>query len=54
VVVSGTVSAGDEIDVSHRPADEITVALMFRALTLEPDLIPSVLAAVGPSVAPLG
>jgi MOSC domain-containing protein YiiM len=54
VVVSGTVSAGDEIVVSHRPAHEVTVALMFRALTLEPDLIPSVVAAVGPSVTPLG
>jgi hypothetical protein len=33
--------------VSHRPAHEVTVALMFRASTLEPDLMPSVVAALG-------
>jgi MOSC domain-containing protein YiiM len=45
VVSSGMVSAGDEIVVAHRPAHEVTVALMFRALTLEPNLIPSIVAA---------
>jgi MOSC domain-containing protein YiiM len=47
VIAPGAVSAGDEIVVSHRPAHEVTVALMFRASTLEPDLMPSVVAALG-------
>ena len=33
VVEPGTVSAGDEIVVSHRPAHDVTVTAMFRALT---------------------
>jgi MOSC domain-containing protein YiiM len=37
VVEPGTISAGDEIVVSHRPAHEITVAAMFRALTIDTD-----------------
>jgi MOSC domain-containing protein YiiM len=47
VVAPGAVSAGDAIVVSHRPTHEVTVALMFRASTLEPDLMPSVEAALG-------
>jgi MOSC domain-containing protein YiiM len=35
VIVPGTVSAGDEISVSHRPAHDVTVASMFRALTID-------------------
>ena len=46
VTAPGAVSAADEIIVSHRPDHGVTVALMFRALTLEPDLIPSVEAAL--------
>jgi MOSC domain-containing protein YiiM len=37
VIAPGTVSAGDEIVVSHRPEHEVTVAVMFRALTIEGD-----------------
>lgn len=37
VVSPGTVSAGDPIVVSHRPAHEITVAAMFRALPISTD-----------------
>ena len=37
VVAPGTVSAGDEIVVSHRPAHDVTVAGMFRSLTIERD-----------------
>lgn len=37
VIAPGTVSAGDEIVVSHRPNHEVTVAVMFRALTIEGD-----------------
>jgi MOSC domain-containing protein YiiM len=49
VVAPGSVSAGDEIAVSYRPAHKVSVALLFRALTTEPDLIPSVVAALEPT-----
>ncbi|HJX07191.1 MAG TPA: MOSC domain-containing protein [Actinomycetota bacterium] len=37
VVAPGTVSAGDEIVVSHLPDHEVTVAAMFRSLTIDTD-----------------
>lgn len=41
VVAPGGIRAGDAITVVSRPADhEVTVALCFRALTTEPDLLP--------------
>jgi MOSC domain-containing protein YiiM len=46
VVTPGAVSAGDEIVVSYRPDHQVTVAFMFRALMTEPDLMPSVVAAI--------
>ena len=45
VVSPGHVRAGDPITVVHRPAHGVTVAQVFRALTLEPELLPSILAA---------
>jgi MOSC domain-containing protein YiiM len=45
VVTPGDVAAGDAITVSHRPPHEVTVALVFRALTREPELLGSILAA---------
>jgi MOSC domain-containing protein YiiM len=45
VVTPGDVTAGDAITVSHRPDHDVTVALVFRALTLEPELLTSILAA---------
>jgi MOSC domain-containing protein YiiM len=45
VVSPGEVRAGDAVTVVHRPAHGVTVALVFRALTLEPALLPSILAA---------
>jgi MOSC domain-containing protein YiiM len=45
VVSPGPVSAGDPVAVVHRPAHGVTVAAVFRALTLEPELLPSILAA---------
>jgi MOSC domain-containing protein YiiM len=45
VVTPGQVRAGDPITVVHRPAHGVTVAQVFRALTLEPGLLPSILAA---------
>lgn len=45
VVSPGQVSAGDAVTVVHRPAHGVTVAHVFRAVTREPDLLPSILAA---------
>lgn len=45
VLTPGHVSAGDPIAVIHRPAHDVTVALVFRALTREPELLPRILAA---------
>jgi len=41
----GSVNIGDRIEVVHRPDHDVTVALSFRALTIEPDLLPRLLAA---------
>lgn len=40
VIEPGAIQAGDPITVRYRPAHNVTVALVFRALTLEPDLLP--------------
>ncbi|WP_367137517.1 MOSC domain-containing protein [Saccharothrix sp. HUAS TT1] len=40
VLEPGTIAAGDGIDVVHRPDHDVTVAVVFRALTLEPELLP--------------
>ena len=45
VVVPGHVRGGDPVSVADRPAHGVTVAQVFRALTLEPELLPSILAA---------
>jgi len=45
VVSPGHVRAGSPVTIVHRPAHGVTVAQVFRALTLEPDLLPSILAA---------
>lgn len=45
VVAPGTIRAGDPIQVIHRPDHEVTIALVFRATTLERDLLPRLLAA---------
>ena len=45
VVSPGQVRAGDRVTVVHRPTHGVTVAHVFRALTLEPELLPSILAA---------
>ncbi|MCM3883823.1 MOSC domain-containing protein [Frankia sp. R82] len=36
----GAVTAGDPITVAHRPGHDITVGLVFRALTTEPERLP--------------
>lgn len=43
VVRPGTLRAGDEIAVVHRPAHDVTVSTLFRALTTERALLPRLL-----------
>lgn len=45
VITPGAVRAGDAIEVVDRPDHDVTVGLVFRALTLEQDLLPRLLAA---------
>lgn len=45
VITPGHVSTGDSLAVVHRPTHDVTVAMVFRALTVEPDLLPSILVA---------
>ncbi|MGB3481389.1 MAG: MOSC domain-containing protein [Mycobacterium sp.] len=45
VISPGTVNAGDQVVVTHRPEHDVTVRLAFRALTREPELLPDLLAA---------
>ncbi|MFF4952650.1 MOSC domain-containing protein [Streptomyces chattanoogensis] len=45
VLEPGEIRAGDAVRVVHRPAHEVTVALMFRALTTRPELLPRLLEA---------
>jgi MOSC domain-containing protein YiiM len=44
VLVPGRVSKGDPITVVHRPEHSVTIGLTFRALTVEPGLLPELLA----------
>lgn len=43
VVVPGVLSAGDEIEVVHRPDHAVTVSQAFRALTTSRELLPGLL-----------
>lgn len=45
VIVPGVVAAGDAIAVVHRPSHDVTIALMFRAMTTEKSLLPHVVVA---------
>jgi MOSC domain-containing protein YiiM len=45
VIVPGRVTGGDAIRVMHRPDHEVTIAMMFRALTTEKALLPQLAAA---------
>jgi MOSC domain-containing protein YiiM len=45
VIEEGEIQAGDDIEIVHRPDHDVTVALTFRALTVEPELLPRLLAA---------
>jgi MOSC domain-containing protein YiiM len=45
IVVPGMIAAGDPITVEHRPDHHVTIERVFRALTLEPALLPGLLVA---------
>jgi MOSC domain-containing protein YiiM len=45
VVEPGDIRAGDRVEILSRPDHDVTVQLTFRALTLEPDLLPRLLVA---------
>jgi MOSC domain-containing protein YiiM len=45
VIEPGDVQAGDPVTVVHRPDHDVTVAMTFRGLMLEPELAPKLLAA---------
>lgn len=45
VIEPGDIRADDPIEIVHRPEHDVTVALVFRAMTLEPDLLPRLLVA---------
>ncbi|MFF0188898.1 MOSC domain-containing protein [Streptomyces sp. NPDC005244] len=45
VIVPGEIRAGDAVRIVHRPAHEVTVAIQFRAVTTQRELLPDLLAA---------
>jgi MOSC domain-containing protein YiiM len=45
VIREGQVRDGDPIEIVYRPGHEVTIGVTFRALTLEPGLLPLLLAA---------
>ncbi|MCH9731833.1 MAG: MOSC domain-containing protein [Actinomycetia bacterium] len=45
VIAPGTLGAGDRIEVLERPDHSVTIGTVFRALMLEPDLMPTLAAA---------
>lgn len=45
VIEPGDIQEADPVRIVHRPDHDVTVALVFRALTLEPELLPRLLVA---------
>ncbi|MET4427239.1 MOSC domain-containing protein [Mycolicibacterium sp. 624] len=45
VVAGGTIRGGDSVEVIDRPDHRVTIGTVYRALMLEPDLLPGILAA---------
>lgn len=45
VLEPGSMRAGDEIELMHRPEHDITIGTVYRAMMLEPELMPSLLVA---------
>jgi MOSC domain-containing protein YiiM len=40
VIEPGDIQAGDPVEIAYRPGHEVTIALVFRAMTREPELLP--------------
>jgi MOSC domain-containing protein YiiM len=47
VIEPGDIRAGNLVEIVSQPDHEVTVALVFRAVTLEPELLPRLLPAAG-------
>lgn len=45
VLEPGEVRAGDQVVIEHRPDHKVTSSFLFRALTVEPELLPELLTA---------
>ncbi|MER5281182.1 MOSC domain-containing protein [Streptomyces sp. NPDC002809] len=45
VIEPGDIRAGDPVEIVHRPDHDVTVALAFRAMTLDAELLPRLLVA---------
>ncbi|MDQ1710070.1 MAG: hypothetical protein QOG49_1455, partial [Frankiaceae bacterium] len=45
VIEPGEIRGGAAVEIVDRPAHDVTIGLTFRALTLEPDLLPRLLVA---------
>jgi hypothetical protein len=45
VIEPGDIRAGHPVETVSRPAHDVTIALVFRTVTLEPDLLPRLLTA---------
>ncbi|MFD9440878.1 MOSC domain-containing protein [Streptomyces sp. NPDC060006] len=45
VIEPGDISADDPVEIVHQPDHDVTVALVFRAMTREPELLPRLLIA---------
>jgi MOSC domain-containing protein YiiM len=45
VIKTGDIRAADPVEIVHRPDHQVTIALVFRALTREPHLLPLLLVA---------
>ncbi|MFJ2093526.1 MOSC domain-containing protein [Streptomyces sp. NPDC087901] len=45
VIEPGDIRSGDPVEIVHRPGHDVTVALAFRAMTLDAELLPRLLAA---------
>jgi MOSC domain-containing protein YiiM len=45
VIERGQLRAADPVEIVHRPEHQVTIELAFRAMTLEPELLPQLLVA---------
>jgi MOSC domain-containing protein YiiM len=45
VITPGRIQTGDPVVIEHRPDHDVTVAVTFRAITTEPELLPRLLVA---------